>query len=59
MTVSERRFPMPIIHNRRQFLTTLSLAGAAGLLHTPRSLAEEGSLETTPIRLAKIPGVCV
>src|SRR5271156_86620 len=52
---------MPVMQTRRRFLTTVSIAGAgaAGLLHTPRSLAEEGALETTAIRLAKIPGICI
>ena len=50
---------MPIIQNRRQFLTTLSLAGAAGLVRAPLSLATEGSLETTTVRLAKNEGFCI
>ena len=37
---------------RRQFLTTLSLTGAASLVRAPRSAAAEGSLETTTVRLA-------
>jgi NitT/TauT family transport system substrate-binding protein len=44
---------------RRRFLTTLSLAGAAGLTHKPSLLAAEGSLETTTIRLAKNAGICI
>jgi NitT/TauT family transport system substrate-binding protein len=43
---------------RRQFLTTLSLAGAAGIL-PPQVLAAEGPLETTTIRIAKFPGICL
>jgi NitT/TauT family transport system substrate-binding protein len=43
---------------RRRFLTTLSLAGAAGLLGARSGLGEEGSLETTTIRIAKTPGIC-
>ena len=50
---------MPSMQTRRRFLTTLSLAGAAGLLRTPRALAAEGSLETTTVRLPKIPSICV
>jgi NitT/TauT family transport system substrate-binding protein len=44
---------------RRRFLTTLSLAGAAGMLHAPRLPAADGSLETTTIRLAKNSGICI
>jgi NitT/TauT family transport system substrate-binding protein len=50
---------MPITQTRRRFLTTLSLVGAAGLLGAPRALAAEGSLETTTVRLPKIPSICV
>ncbi len=50
---------MPIIQTRRRFLTTLSLAGAAGLVHVPRTGAAEGALETTTVRLAKTPSICV
>ena len=50
---------MPIMQTRRRFLTTLSLAGAAGLLHAPPSQAAEGPLETTSVRLPKVLGVCV
>jgi len=50
---------MPMAQTRRGFLTTLSLAGAAGLLRTPRVLAAEGALETTTVRLLKFPGICI
>jgi len=50
---------MPIIQNRRQFLTALSLVGAAGLVRTPPTLAAEGPLETTTVRLAKNEGICI
>jgi NitT/TauT family transport system substrate-binding protein len=50
---------MPITQTRRQFLTTLSLAGAAGLLHAPPSRAAEGALETTSVRIAKIGAICL
>ena len=43
---------------RRRFLTTLSLAGAAGLIRAPRAEAAEGALETTTVRL-QAPGLCV
>src|ERR1700738_1674670 len=50
---------MPMTQTRRNFLTTLSLAGAAGLVRTPRSLAAEGALETATVRVLKFPGICV
>jgi NitT/TauT family transport system substrate-binding protein len=50
---------MLILQTRRRFLATLSLAGAASLPHARRPLAEEGSLETTRIRLSKVPGICI
>ena len=34
---------MPIMQTRRQFLTGLSLAGAAGALRAPMALATEGA----------------
>ena len=43
----------------RQFLTTLSSAGAASLVRAPPVLAAEGALETTTIRLHKPqPSIC-
>jgi NitT/TauT family transport system substrate-binding protein len=50
---------MPITQTRRRFLTSLSLAGAAGLLHAPPSQAAEGALETTTVRIAKIGAICL
>src|ERR1700737_5248884 len=50
---------MPITQTRRQFLTTLSLAGAAGLLHAPPSRAAEGALETPSVRLMRHPVICI
>jgi NitT/TauT family transport system substrate-binding protein len=50
---------MLITHTRRRFLSTLSLAGAASLLRAPRSLAAEGALETTVVRILKSPGICL
>ena len=47
------------MHSRRQFLATLSAAGAAGLMSPPGALAQEARPETTSIRLTKIPGICV
>jgi len=42
---------MQVIQNRRGFLASLSAAGAASILGTGRSLADEGPPETTTIRL--------
>jgi NitT/TauT family transport system substrate-binding protein len=50
---------MHIMQSRRHFLTTLSAAGAAGVLGTRASLADEGPPETTTIRLVKIPSICI
>jgi NitT/TauT family transport system substrate-binding protein len=44
---------------RRRFLGTLSSAGAAGLIGAPNSSAQDGRLETTTVRLAKITGICI
>ena len=40
---------MPMTQTRRRFLTTLSMAGAAGLVRP--AAAAEGPLETTTVRL--------
>jgi NitT/TauT family transport system substrate-binding protein len=50
---------MPTTQTRRGFLTTLSFTGAASLVRPPRSLAAEGALETTTVRLAKNEGICI
>jgi NitT/TauT family transport system substrate-binding protein len=50
---------MPIVQTRRRFLTTLSAAGAAGLVRAPPSLAAEGALETTTVRIAKNVAICL
>ena len=50
---------MPITQTRRRLLTTLSMAGAAGLVRAPRALAAEGALETTSVRLSNGRGICV
>ena len=49
---------MRITQSRRQFLTTLSLAGAASFQRVPESLAAEGPLETTSVRFMKTPSLC-
>ena len=50
---------MQIMQSRRRFLAALSLAGAAGLIGARKSLAAEAPLETTTVRLGKIPGICI
>jgi NitT/TauT family transport system substrate-binding protein len=50
---------MKAIQSRRRFLTTLSSAGAAGLIGSSDSRAQESPPETTTIRLTKIPGICI
>jgi NitT/TauT family transport system substrate-binding protein len=50
---------MPTLPTRRRILTTLSLAGAAGLLGVPPAVgAEAQMLETTTVRFLKV-GLCV
>src|SRR5215471_14197257 len=54
------RISMPMQQSRRRFLTTLSMAGAAGLVRAPLAQAAEGTLETTSVRIfANRPGICV
>jgi NitT/TauT family transport system substrate-binding protein len=43
---------------RRRFVTGLAAAGAAGLIAAPRRAAAEPPLETTTVRLGKIPASC-
>ena len=50
---------MQTTQNRRRFLATLTAAGAAGLIGPPSSNAQDGRLETTNIRIAKIAGICI
>ena len=50
---------MQIVQTRRRFLAGLTAGAAAGLLGAPQSLHAESPLETTRVRLAKIPGICV
>jgi NitT/TauT family transport system substrate-binding protein len=45
--------------SRRDFLTTVSSAGALGLIGGRNSFAEESPPETTTIRLIKNPGICI
>ena len=50
---------MQIIPSRRDFLATLSAAGAAGVLGGRCVLADEGPPEVTTIRLRRDPSICV
>jgi NitT/TauT family transport system substrate-binding protein len=50
---------MPLVQTRRRFLTTLSLAGAAGLVRASPALAAEGALETTAVRIPKTASICL
>jgi NitT/TauT family transport system substrate-binding protein len=50
---------MAMMQTRRRILTTLSLAGAAGLLRALPAPAAEGPLETTTVRLGKSPAICI
>ena len=45
--------------SRRRMLATLSSATAAGLISGAHGMAQEAPQETTTIRLAKIPGICI
>jgi NitT/TauT family transport system substrate-binding protein len=45
--------------SRRRLLATLSAAAAAGLIGGKKAWAQEAPPETTTIRLAKIPGICI
>jgi NitT/TauT family transport system substrate-binding protein len=45
--------------SRRRVLATLSSATAAGLIGGARGMAQEAPPETTTVRLAKIPGICI
>jgi NitT/TauT family transport system substrate-binding protein len=49
---------MPMTLTRRRFLSTLSLAGAAGLGIAQRAYAAEGLLEITTVRLLRTPAIC-
>src|SRR5271163_1016756 len=54
------RISMPMQQSRRRFLTTLSIAGAAGLVRVPLAQAADSAPETTTVRIfANRPGICV
>lgn len=48
---------MPMTLSRRRVLSAIGLAGA-GALAAPRVLAAEAQLETTTVRIAKMPTIC-
>jgi NitT/TauT family transport system substrate-binding protein len=48
-----------MMQSRRQFLTALSLAGAARLFHVQAALAADGVLETTTVRLVNDGSICI
>src|SRR5918996_4996005 len=50
---------MQLLQSRRDFLASASLAATAGILGARGALAAEGPPETTTIRLARIPAICV
>jgi NitT/TauT family transport system substrate-binding protein len=50
---------MPLIQTRRQLLTSLSAAGAAGVLGGRGALADEGPPEVTTLRLSTYPNICL
>ena len=50
---------MALLQNRREFAASLSLAGAAALIGSAPALADEGPPETTTVRFAKAPGICI
>jgi NitT/TauT family transport system substrate-binding protein len=45
--------------SRRDFLTSLTVAGGAGLLGGRASLADEGPPETNAVRLTQDPNICL
>src|SRR5262245_32045707 len=55
----QRMLSMQIRQRRRDFLASLSAAGAAGLLDPRAPLADEPPPETTTVRLVKIPSICI
>jgi len=50
---------MTFSQTRRRFLSSVSLAGAAGLLGMPAALALEGPPEITTVRFPKVPATCI
>jgi NitT/TauT family transport system substrate-binding protein len=50
---------MQIMQSRRDFLATVSAAGAASVLGARGSLADEGPPETSTLRLSRSPNICL
>jgi NitT/TauT family transport system substrate-binding protein len=50
---------MHVIQSRRNFVASLSAAGAAVLLGPQAPVADEAPPETTTLRFNKIPGICI
>src|SRR5215831_7715140 len=50
---------MQAARTRRGVLAGLSSVSIAGLMGSPQASAQEGRLETTSIRIAKIAGICI
>lgn len=50
---------MRIMQSRRSFLASASLAAAARVLCARTSLADEGPLETTTVRISRSTGICI
>ena len=50
---------MQSVQTRRRLLATLSCATAASAFVGARISAQEAPPETTTIRLAKVPGICI
>jgi NitT/TauT family transport system substrate-binding protein len=50
---------MAIIQNRRGFLTGVAAAAALNYLRPRAAFADDAALETTSVRLASAPGICV
>jgi NitT/TauT family transport system substrate-binding protein len=50
---------MEVLQSRRGFLAGMSAAGAANLLRPQMAWAEDGPLETTSVRFAGAPGICI
>ena len=44
---------------RRRLLSAMAMAGAGLALSAPRLIAAERELESTTVRLAKIPAICL
>jgi NitT/TauT family transport system substrate-binding protein len=57
--LQKRRPGMRIMQSRRHFLSTLSAAGAASVMRTRASLADEGPPETTTVRIVRQVGSCI